>query len=628
VHDSPDTPRLLPRAFDPLPLGQVKPSGWLERQLRLQAAGLSGHLDRFWPDVARSRWIGGDAEGWERGPYWLDGAIPLAHLSGDGALIARTTAWVDGILAGQHDDGWLGPRQDETYGYALDPWPVFIVFKALVGHAGATGDARVAPAMLRFTRRLGALLEAEHLRSWAHYRWADMVLSLHWLFERTGEEWVLDCAARLQQQGFDWYALSQRYPFRYRSRREECDLRTHVVNNAMGVKAAGVWQRQSHDPRQRAGMLGLIDVLDRYHGQANGMFSGDEHLAGRQPFQGTELCAVVEFMYSLETLIAISGSAALADRLELVAFNALPATLSPDHWSHQYDQQVNQVVCHVTEDRVYTSNGPDANIFGLEPHYGCCTANLHQGWPKFAASLVMRSSDGGLAVAAYAPCTAETDIEGQVVRLEVVTDYPFRETVKLRLTGSSTEPVPLHLRVPAWCTGASLRGVDGSEVYLSAGFQVVRVVPADAAELQLTLPMRPRVIERDPAGASIYRGPLLFGLRIEEDWRRIGGQSPHDDWEVHPRSPWNYGVVLDRERPEASLRFEDRPLAEQPFSPDGAPAIAHVNGARLDDWTLEHGAAGPLPVGMTCRPGSQEPLTLLPYGATNLRIAQFPLIEP
>ncbi len=628
MDDSPHAPALLQRAFDPLPLGAIRPTGWLSRQLRLQADGLTGHLDQFWPDVARSRWIGGDAEGWERGPYWLDGAIPLAYLLDDDALKARTRTWVDHILAEQHDDGWLGPLVDEAYGYSRDPWPVFVVFKALVQHAEATGDERVVPAMLRFARRLQAILETEHLRSWAHYRWADMVLSLHWLYERTGQAWLLGCAATLQQQGFDWHALSQRFPFRYRSRREECDLRTHVVNNAMGVKAAGVWQRQSHDPDQRDHMQDMIDVLDRYHGQANGMFSGDEHLAGRQPFQGTELCAVVEFMYSLETLIAISGSATLADRLELVAFNALPATLSPDHWSHQYDQQVNQVVCRVSEDHVYTTNGPDANIFGLEPHYGCCTANLHQGWPKFAASLVMRSQDGGLAVTAYAPCRSETELDGQAARLEIASEYPFRDTVTLRLHGQSREAVPLHLRVPAWCASASLEAADGSARHLAPGFNVVRVVPADATELRLTLPMCPRIIERDTGGVAIYRGPLAYGLRIEEDWRCIGGEPPHQDWEIHPTSPWNYGLLIDRDRPEAGLRFENRPLADQPFSPDGSPVIAHARGVRLDQWKLEHDAAGPVPAGPIRALSADEPVTLLPYGATNLRVAQFPLVEP
>src|SRR5574341_41120 len=69
--------------FRPLPLGTIRPRGWLQRQLRIRADGLSGHLDEFWPDVGQSQWFGGNAEGWERAPYWLDGVIPLAWLLDD-----------------------------------------------------------------------------------------------------------------------------------------------------------------------------------------------------------------------------------------------------------------------------------------------------------------------------------------------------------------------------------------------------------------------------------------------------------------------------------------------------------------------------------------------------------------
>ena len=133
---------LAPRQFIPLPLGEVRPAGWLRGQLQIQADGLSGHLDEFWPDVARSAWIGGDAASWERGPYWLDGMIPLAHLLGDERLQAKVTHWVDEILARQGEDGWFGPVVDarlnpavvsswRQLGYPHDPWPRFIVLKAL-----------------------------------------------------------------------------------------------------------------------------------------------------------------------------------------------------------------------------------------------------------------------------------------------------------------------------------------------------------------------------------------------------------------------------------------------------------------------------------------------------------------
>jgi len=45
---------LLDAALRPLPLGAIRPAGWLKDQLRVQAEGLSGHLDEFWPDIADS----------------------------------------------------------------------------------------------------------------------------------------------------------------------------------------------------------------------------------------------------------------------------------------------------------------------------------------------------------------------------------------------------------------------------------------------------------------------------------------------------------------------------------------------------------------------------------------------
>src|SRR4028118_1969600 len=116
------------RSFLPLPLGSVRPLGWLRNQLRIQADGLSGHLDEFWPDVANSKWIGGDAEGWERGPYWLDGVVPLAFLLDDAGLKAKVRRWMDYILSHQHEDGWLGTKADPHEGSGeahLDPWPLF-----------------------------------------------------------------------------------------------------------------------------------------------------------------------------------------------------------------------------------------------------------------------------------------------------------------------------------------------------------------------------------------------------------------------------------------------------------------------------------------------------------------------
>ena len=201
-------------------------------------------------------------------------------------------------------------------------------------------------------------------------------------YENTGETWPLDVAALAHKQGFDWRGHFENFKFPEKMKAQDCILDTHVVNNAMAVKAPGVWYRQSRDAADAAALDTVLDTLDKYHGQITGILTGDEHYAGKSPSQGTELCAVVEYMFSLENTIATLGRAEYADRLERIAFNALPGTFSPDMWAHQYVQQANRVVCRVSEDRVYTNNGPDANLFGLEPNYGCCTANMHQAGPN------------------------------------------------------------------------------------------------------------------------------------------------------------------------------------------------------------------------------------------------------
>ncbi len=399
----------MPNALAPLPLGQITPNGWLKTQLRIQADGLTGHLDEFWPDIKDSGWIGGEAEGWERAPYWLDGLVPLAYLLDDADLKAKVNRWFDYILEHQQEDGWFGPEHGKRGGNAAknqyDPWPVFIILKAMTQYQEATSDERVIPAMLRCTKKLDAVLDETPLFEWGRHRWMDGSVSILWLYDRTNQAWLLGVARKLHTQGFDWQNHFATFPYHDRLNRDQLSMDTHGVNNAMGVKASAVWYRVSNEPAAKYALYTGLANLDRYHGQVTGLFTSDEHFAGTNPSQGTELCAIVEYMYSLETCLSIFGDPVLADRLENIAFNALPAAFKPDMWAHQYDEQANQPVSCVAKTPIYTNNGQDANLFGLEPNYGCCTANYHQGWPKFASHLWMKSRDGGLSAVAYAPCT-------------------------------------------------------------------------------------------------------------------------------------------------------------------------------------------------------------------------------
>lgn len=619
---------LNPLAFRPLPLGTIRPTGWLEHQLRIQANGLSGHLDLFWPDIQDSGWIGGEAEGWERMPYWLDGTVPLAYLLDDTELKTRIEGYLDYILEHQQEDGWLGPEQSITPRRKYkprDPWPVFVMLKVFTQYHEVTGDERVIPAMQRFLRTLDKQLDKRPLFDWNKSRWQDLVVSIHWLYDRTGESWLLDLAAQAQEQGQDWLTHFQDLPFK--GKVDKWRHESHVVNNAMAVKAPAVWYRQTGDPALKNATRHAIAELDRYHGQFSGVFTGDECFAGKMPSQGTELCSVVEYMFSLEMATAIIGDVFFADRLERIAFNALPATFKPDMWAHQYDQQANQVVCQVSDDRVYTTNGADANLFGLEPNYGCCTANMHQGWPKFATHLWMRTSDDGLAAIAYAPCEVATEISDAEVEVRVDTDYPFREVIGITVSTNTSVQFPLALRIPGWTETAEVRVGEGKTQRVASGtFHVVSREWSGTTVLALRFPMPVRVERRYNDAVAIERGPLVYCLKIGEYWKYLRGEEPHADWEVFPTTHWNYGLAVNLDEPASSMVFEERPVGDVPFSPEGAPLIATMKGRMVPEWLLEKNAAAPPPQSPVV---SEQPLTdlvLIPYGCTNLRVTEFPLL--
>jgi len=605
-------------AFVFLPLGSVKPRGWLRRQLEIQAQGQTGVLPKFWDSLGpNSGWLGGTGESWERGPYYLDGLVPLAYLLEDKELIDRAQTWIEWMINSQNVLGHFGPANLEDW------WPFGIALKTLTQYYEVTGDSRVITLMERFFAYMKRELPHRHLYVWAKVRWADTVLSIIWLYNRNGDPELLDLARDIMWQGYDWayhfsdFGHTQKQALNF-------PMRTHVVNNAMGVKTPGVMWELTKYPEHRNAVWEALGNLDKYHGTAAGVFTGDEHYAGKDPTQGTELCAVVEFMFSLENLMQLFGDPTFGDKLEKITYNALPGTFTADMLQHQYDQQANQVLCTIAK-RHWTNNGDDSNIFGLEPNFGCCTANQHQGWPKYVANLWMATPDEGLAAVAYGPCRVQGRVRGgQLAIIDVDTEYPFDERITAKISIKEAATFPLKFRIPGWANGAML-AVNGQKINATAGsFHTVEREWQNGDIVELQFPMKAEVERRFNNSVAITRGPLVYSLKIGERWEVIREHDFCPDYAVYPTTPWNYGLAIDPDN--LQLEVVKKGVGDVIYSPDTAPIEIRVRGRQIPEWQIVDNQAGPLPASPVKSQEPLEELTLIPYGCAKLRITEFPLL--
>lgn len=652
---------MLKRKLQKLAPHEITPEGWYRSQLELQAAGLSGQISRIWPDLSDgSAWLGGRGESWERGPYYLDGLIPLGFLLGDQKLIDQALTWIDAIIESQQESGFFGPP------WNTDWWPRAVVLKAFVPYYRATGDPRAVPFIQKYLNFQLAQLDRQPLHFWAAARALEAAEAIELVFRETGDPQASRLADQLKHYMFDWFGCFKEWPYCRptgvylnrtlfhlaklilspldklakknrkvkapdpaekifafnRSQLVKTYTFTHGVNIAMALKYPVTYGLLSGQEANFDLPLKAYEQLMTCHGTATGLFSADEHLNGNDPTVGIELCAVVEMLYSMAELLSITGDPRYADLLELIAFNALPATFTADMCCHQCLQQVNQVASDKRRRKYYDANN-EANVYGLEPNYGCCTANLHQGFPKLSFSSCFKT-EAGLAFMIYLPCLVSVAMPGgKTFTIRQLSDYPFVDQLRFEVVEAVDLDLQLLFRVPALTTGKLI--YNGEPVAISGPglIELQRTFNrGDQIELALEAPLRTVV---NPDGSiSIRKGSLLLALKIDEELKILKGKEPFNDRQFLPRSKWNLAPLLDEKQVEV-VEIRQNPLPEQPFDPAAPPLEVEIRGVEVLNWKLKLNSAGPYPV----QPLISEPctITLVPYGSTNIRIAQFPVIE-
>ncbi len=594
---------------------ELKPSGWLRRQLEIQAAGLSGNLDKIWPDVRDSAWIGGNAEAWERAPYWLDGFIPLAYLLEDDDLISRAKKYMDYIIASQREDGWICPiHPDDIPRY--DTWVVQLISKVLVVYYHCSGDDRIPDVLYKVLKNYYHLLSTGkvHLLDWGKYRWFEAFPAINFIYDRYQEEWLVELARLLKTQGMDFHTL---IPL-WKRPLNKWTLDTHIVNLVMMLKSecvsCDILGEKYTDQAEY-----FRTLLDSYNGTAVGLFTGDECLSGLSPIQGSELCSVAEQMYSYELLYAYTGDSKWAERLEVLAFNALPAAISDDMWTHQYLQMSNQICCEKFPNRpVFRTNGPDSHLFGLEPNFGCCTANFNQAWPKFALSAFLYQENEVFS-AILVPSTLTT--EDFSVTLN--TNYPFENTFTYQI--EAKKDFIFTVRIPSFAKNIT---VDGRHIEKTDKLSF-SIAAGTSRNLQISFETTAHLVDRPNQLKTAAYGSLVFSLPISYEKKMyeyekdgVERKFPYCDYEYLPTSDWNYGYADEK------LEIQLRQISDIPFSSILPPIVLKANVQKID-WGFEDGfetVCAKIPESQIPTEAAKE-MFFYPYGCAKLRMTELPLLK-
>jgi hypothetical protein len=640
VHYTGNKSPLRPLHFIKLPVGSIEPEGWIKEYLHRQRDGLSGHLGEIsaWLQKDGNAWLNPDGKGdygWEEVPYWLKGYANLGYILNDADMIAEAKLWLESVLTSQREDGYFGPWIEKRR--KPDLWGNMIMLWCLQSYYEFSNDQRVIPFMSKYFRWQLELPDDMFLKDyWENSRGGDNLYSVHWLYNITGEEWLLELAAKIHKNTANW--------------RQESSLPNwHNVNIAQCFREPATWWMQSADSTDLYATYNDFRLIRRTFGQVpGGMFGGDENsrMGYIDPRQGVETCGIVEQMASDEMLLRFTGDPFWADHCEDVAFNTYPAAVMPDFRSLRYITAPNSTVADSENHHPGIDNhGP---FLMMNPFSSrCCQHNHTQGWTYYAEHLWLATPDNGLAAVMFNSCTVKAKVaNGTEVTVAEVTNYPFEERIRMQIHTPSDVEFPLYIRIPAWCKNGSItvNGVKVNALLKEGTYARISRRWKDGDELTVDFPMTigVRRWEVNQNSLSVNYGPLTFSLKINERYEKSESKSTalHDShwqegadetkwtsWKIYADSPWNYALQCDMEHPEQSFTVVKKTWTNDnfPFTQDNAPIELKAKGSKIPSWTIDRfGLCAVLPAYPAHTTGQLEDITLIPMGAARLRISAFP----
>src|SRR6266496_586977 len=643
---------LQPLSFIKLPVGSIKPKGWILKYLELQRDGLTGKLGEIsaWLDKNNNAWFSGNGQGdhgWEEVPYWLKGYGDLGYILEDKKIIAETKLWLEKVFQSQTPDGYFGPRviekeQANNKDTTPDLWPNMVMLWCMKSYYKYSNDARVIPFMTKYFKWQTTIPDDRLLKTyWENSRGGNNLYSIYWLYNHTGEKWLLDLADKIHRNTANW-AQQNNLP------------NWHNVNIAQSFREPATYYMQTRDTNLLQATYNDFYLVRNLYGQVpGGMFGADENARKGfdDPRQAIETCGMVEQMASDEILTGITGDPMWADNCEDVAFNTYPAAVMPDFKALRYLTAPTMVVSDSKNHSPGIQNeGP---FLMMNPFSSrCCQHNHSQGWPYYTEHLWMATPDNGIAAILYNSSEVTLKVgpgKDHVVTLKQTTNYPFDEHIKIEVNAESAVNFPLYLRIPNWCNNASVT-INGKTININASADsYVRLENTwkqnDVIELFLPMKLRLHEWKKNKNSVSINYGPLTFSLKIDESyklmnskqtaigdskWQANADQTKWPAYEIYPASKWNYGLVLNDKPLENQFQIIKKawPPNDFPFTLDAVPIVIKAKGKIIPEWTIDkYELCAVLPQSPVSVTTKEETIELIPMGAARLRISAFPVVK-
>lgn len=622
--------------LDKLPAGNIKPEGWLRRQLELQRDGLNGHLSEIsaWLERDNNAWLtdGGD-RGWEEVPYWLRGYSHLAYILDDEDMLKETQFWIDAVLNSQKENGYFGPLNLRNG--KPEVWAHMIMLWILQNYYEYTADERVLPFMKKYFEWEMAQADENFLEDyWENCRGGDNMWSVIWYYNQTGDESVLPLIEKLHRNNADC-TNPARLP------------NWHNVNIAQYFREPAEMYLLNGDEKLLTASYNVHDLIRRTYGQVpGGMFGADENarIGYIDPRQGTETCGFAEQMLSDGVMLGITADPLWAENLEDVAFNSFPAAMTPDLKALRYITSPNHTISDSKNHNPGIDNtGPFLNMNPFSSR--CCQHNHGLGWPSFTQALAFTTNDDGVAYTVYAPNKATMKLNGKNVTITEETLYPFDGKLRFSIQMKGKAHFPFYFRIPSWTNGASAT-VNGKPVTAPVAGSYLKIDAewknGDVVELDFPMDLSLRRWPTNRNSASINYGPLTLSLLIDEryekknsaevaigdsHWQKDADTSKWPTYEIYPESAWNYSIILPEDNPLGYFTVERLPWPadNQPFTTGNVPLRVKAKGRTVPSWGIdETGLTGVLPREDAPRSETVDEITLVPMGAARLRISSFP----